>query len=83
MFSNDANGSNPKTIETCRAEIALLSKQKDKVSEQVKFLRNAEDPVNGIAHAGEIFELQQQKLQLEFQIQYLQSRIRRLIYEKD
>ncbi|MFP4071099.1 MAG: hypothetical protein ACLFTB_03530 [Desulfovibrionales bacterium] len=80
MSQNNVNGSNPKTIEQLEAEIALLLEEEKRIEQQVRRLRSEEDTARGIVHAGEIFKLQQQKLQVKVQVQYLQNMVKRLVY---
>ncbi|NJB68819.1 erythromycin esterase-like protein [Desulfobaculum xiamenense] len=65
-------------IETLSREFEEFKLQKEAAEAQVKNLRNAEDPKNGVFYAQEIFHLQQDKLRLDTEMEIRRRRMNRL-----
>ncbi|MBI4805380.1 MAG: hypothetical protein HY795_09105 [Desulfovibrio sp.] len=65
-------------IALVEAEIADFEKQLAETMERIRALRAEEDPAKGIFRNLEIHTAQQEKLRLDFEIQYRQGKIKRL-----
>ena len=59
-------------------EIAEFQAQRDAAMAVLKKLMESEDPAAGVFHAAEIHEARQEKLRLEFEIQFRKGRLSRL-----
>lgn len=78
MTSQSANESESAPIETIEREIARFKAEQAEAVAKVKDLLQREDPARGISFHEDIFRLQQEKLRLETEIQFLQVKLRRL-----
>jgi cell division protein FtsB len=78
MTSPSANESESRQIESIHKEIEGFRAQQAELQAQVKDLREREDPARGITFHADIFRLQQDKLRLDTEIQFLEVRLRRL-----
>lgn len=65
-------------IESLEKEITALRAEQTLLQDRIKHLLLTEDLVAGVTYPKEIFTLQQDKLRLDTEIQFLQVRIRRL-----
>lgn len=65
-------------IESLEKEIIALRAEQTLLQDRIKHLLLTEDLVAGVTYPKEIFTLQQDKLRLDTEIQFLQVRIRRL-----
>uniref|UniRef100_A0A7C4AC10 Uncharacterized protein n=1 Tax=Fundidesulfovibrio putealis TaxID=270496 RepID=A0A7C4AC10_9BACT len=65
-------------IEALQAEIADFQAQLEQTAKSIRDLRDAEDVAKGVFHAEAIHAAQQDRLRLEFEIQYRKARITRL-----
>jgi hypothetical protein len=78
MTSQSANESESQQIETIEKEIGRFKAEKAEASARVKDLLQREDPARGVTYHEDIFRLQQDKLRLDTEIQFLQVKLRRL-----
>lgn len=76
-MEKDASKSEP-GIEELEAEIAGFKLELERCIKQEKETRAAEDPENSIYYAKEIFELQQDRLRLDVEIELRQKKINRI-----
>lgn len=65
-------------VEHVEQEIAELRAEQASLQAKVKELLRSEDPANGITYHEEIFRMQQDKLRMDTEIQFLQVKLRRL-----
>jgi len=65
-------------IAVVEAEIADFERQLAETVAHIRALRAEEDPAKGIFRNTEIYTAQQEKLRLDFEIQYRQGKIKRL-----
>lgn len=65
-------------IATIQAEIADFEKQRDECQSKIRVLRDEEKPAEGVFRHQEIHAAQQEKLRLDFEIQYRKNRINRI-----
>lgn len=66
------------TIEDVERQISLLRHEQEQTQAHAKDLLHREDPSNGVFFHQDIFRLQQDKLRIETEIQFLQIKLRRL-----
>ncbi len=78
MTSPSANESESLQIESIEREIERFKAEQADAMARVKELRQREDPERGITFHEDIFRLQQDKLRLDTEIQFLQVKLRRL-----
>lgn len=76
--SPSASASESQQIEALEQAIDRLRQDQNLAQAQVKTLLLNEDPANGISHHEDIFRLQQDKLRMDTEIQFLQVKLRRL-----
>ncbi len=77
MERNDASKSDL-TVEELEAEISGFQLEIQKCVKLEKEARAAEDPDNSIYYAKEIFDLQQDRLRLDVEIQLRKNKINRI-----
>jgi len=65
-------------IADIQAEMAEFEKKRDECLASIKALRGEEDLAAGIFRHAEIHAAQQEKLRLDFEIQYRKNRINRM-----
>ena len=78
MTSQSVNESESLQIETIRQEIERFRSEQSEASAKIKDLLQREDPAHGVFFHEDIFRLQQDKLRLDTEIQFLQVKLRRL-----
>ena len=78
MTSPSANESESLQIETIEKEIERFRTEQAAAEAKVKELLQREDPAHGITFHQDIFRLQQDKLRLDTEIQFLKVKLRRL-----
>ncbi len=78
MTSPSVNESESLQIETIEKEIERFRTEQAAAEAQVKELLQREDPAHGITFHQDIFRLQQDKLRLDTEIQFLKVKLRRL-----
>ena len=78
MTSPSANESESRQIEAIHKEIEGFRAEQAVLQAQVKDLLAREDPAHGITFHADIFRMQQDKLRLDTEIQFLEVRLRRL-----
>ncbi|MDY0228281.1 MAG: hypothetical protein RBR38_15830 [Desulfomicrobium apsheronum] len=78
MTSQSVNESESLQIETIKQEIEKFRAEHSEASVKIKDLLLREDPARGITFHEDIFRLQQDKLRLDTEIQFLQVKLRRL-----
>jgi len=78
MTSQNVNESESPQIEAIEKEIARFRVEQAEAAATVKDLLQREDPARGITFHAEIFRLQQDRLRLDTEIQFLQVKLRRL-----
>jgi len=78
MTSPSANESESRQIEAIHKEIEGFRAEQAALQAQVKDLLAGEDPARGITFHADIFRMQQDKLRLDTEIQFLQVRLKRL-----
>jgi hypothetical protein len=61
------------------AERAAFETRRAEVAAEVRRLRDAEDPASGVYYAQEIFQLSQEKLRLDTEIEFRRRRAARLL----
>ena len=76
--SADASASDQERRDAWTAEKEAFQARQDAVTEEIKVLMAEEDPAAGVHHAEAIFELRQEKLRLDVEIQLREKRIKRL-----
>jgi hypothetical protein len=77
----DASGS--EAIARLSEEAEVLKAQKAELEAKIRVLRDSEDFEAGVYHAGEIFELQQNKLRLETELEFIRKKINRIRLAED
>ena len=65
-------------IEAVEQEIAALTREQNEVQARIRALQAEEDPTKGVFRAKEIHAAKQEKLRLDFEIQFRKNRINRL-----
>ena len=78
MTSPSANESESLQIESIEREIENFRMQQARIQSEVQDLLRREDPARGVTFHEDIFRLQQDKLRMDTEIQFLQVRLRRL-----
>ena len=78
MTSPSASESESLQIETIEREIDRFRAEQAAVQAEVLDFLRREDPAGGVTFHDDIFRLQQDKLRLDTEIQFLQVRLRRL-----
>ncbi len=78
MTNQSVNESESLQIEDIEKEIGRFRAEQAAAVAKVKELLLREDPARGITFHEEIFRLQQDKLRLDTEIQFLQVKLRRL-----
>ena len=78
MTSPSVNESESQQIESIKTEIERFRTEQAEAAATVKDLLRREDPARGITFHEDIFRLQQDKLRLDTEIQFLQVKLRRL-----
>lgn len=78
MTSPSVNESESQQIESIKTEIERFRTEQAEAAAKVKDLLRREDPARGITFHEDIFRLQQDKLRLDTEIQFLQVKLRRL-----
>lgn len=78
MTSPSAKESESRQIESIELEIESFRTQQARIQTEVQELLRREDPARGITFHEDIFRLQQEKLRMDTEIQFLQVRLRRL-----
>ena len=78
MTSPSVNESESQQIESIKSEIERFRNEQTEAAAKVKDLLRREDPARGITFHEDIFRLQQDKLRLDTEIQFLQVKLRRL-----
>ena len=78
MTSQNANESESQQIEAIEKQIGEFRAQQVQMAAKVKDLLLREDPARGITFHEDIFRLQQDKLRVDTEIQFLQVKLRRL-----
>jgi hypothetical protein len=67
-------------IAAVEAEIAQFEKERDECLASIRALRDEEDPAAGVFRNVEIHAAQQEKLRLDFEIQFRKNKIKRIRY---
>lgn len=78
MTSQNANESVFLQTEAIKGQIASFQSEQAAIQAQIKELLFCEDPAKGVSFHADIFRLQQEKLRLDTEIQFLNVRLRRL-----
>ena len=78
MTSPSANASESPQTESIERDIDRIRTEQAAIQTRVRDLLQREDPANGVVFHDEIFRLQQDKLRMDTEIQFLQVRLRRL-----
>lgn len=78
MTNQNANESESQQIESIEKEIGRFRAEQAEIAAKVKDLLLREDPSRGITFHEDIFRLQQDKLRMDTEIQFLQVKLRRL-----
>lgn len=78
MTNPNENVSESQQIEVLEQEVAVFKNQYTEIVARVKELLYTEDPTSDCTHHEEIFRLQQNKLRIDTEIQFLNVKIRRL-----
>ncbi|MEZ7197518.1 hypothetical protein [Pseudodesulfovibrio karagichevae] len=65
-------------VRVLEAEVAQLNLELEKTKQDVRRLRDEEDPANGVYLHKEIFQAQQDKLRLDVEIQFRTNKINRI-----
>jgi len=65
-------------IDAVRKELEEYKAKQEEVMALIRRLQAEEDPVKGVFRAEEIHEAKQEKLKLDFEIQYRNAKINRL-----
>jgi hypothetical protein len=81
MSTNPSESKSP-TSDELEAEIAALVKEQTECEARAKELLVQEDPVKGIYHHQEIFELKQDKLRLTTEILFRKNKLARLRFDQ-
>ena len=78
MTSPSASESESRQIEAIERDIDRIRTEQAAIQTRVRDLLQREDPANGVVFHDEIFRLQQDKLRMDTEIQFLQVKLRRL-----
>ena len=78
MTSPSASESESRQIEAIERDIDRIRTEQAAIGSRVQELLQREDPARGVTFHEEIFRLQQDKLRMDTEIQFLQVRLRRL-----
>jgi hypothetical protein len=78
MRSPSASESKSQQTETIEREIERIRSEQARVQAEVQELLRREDPVQGVTFHEDIFRLQQDKLRMDTEIQFLQVKLRRI-----
>ena len=78
MTSPSASESESPQTEAIERDIDRIRTEQAAIQARVRELLQREDPVNGVVFHDEIFRLQQDKLRMDTEIQFLQVKLRRL-----
>jgi hypothetical protein len=78
MTSPSASESESRQIETIKRDIDRIRTEQAAIGARVQDLLRREDPERGVTHHEEIFRLQQDKLRMDTEIQFLQVKLRRI-----
>ena len=78
MTSPSASESESPQTEAIERDIDRIRTEQAAIQAQVQDLLQREDPARGVTFHEEIFRLQQDKLRMDTEIQFLQVRLRRL-----
>lgn len=78
MTSPSANESKSRQIDDIEREIEAIRREQAGIQAQVRDLLLSENPTQGVTHHADIFRLQQDKLRMDTEIQFLQVKLRRL-----
>jgi len=65
-------------IAAATREIATLTEERSGIEKRIRALQAEEDPALGIFRSGEIHAAKQDKLRLDFEIQFRKNKINRL-----
>ncbi len=76
--SPNVDASESELIAQCEAAMAEFTAQRDECVRRVRELIAAEDHVNGVYHATEIYRLQKDKLRLDVEIEFKRKKINRI-----
>jgi len=64
-------------IAAIEREITTLTEEQSGIQERIRALQAEEDPARGIFRSGEIHAAKQEKLRLDFEIQFRRNKINR------
>ena len=78
MTSPSASESESPQTEAIERDIDRIRTEQAAIQARVQDLLQREDPANGVVFHDEIFRLQQDKLRMDTEIQFLQVKLRRL-----
>ena len=78
MTSPSASESESRQIEAIERDIDRIRTEQAAIGSRVQELLQREDPERGVTFHEEIFRLQQDKLRMDTEIQFLQVKLRRL-----
>ncbi len=78
MTSPSASESESPQTEAIERDIDRIRTEQAAIQTRVRDLLQREDPANGVVFHDEIFRLQQDKLRMDTEIQFLQVKLRRL-----
>lgn len=78
MTSPSASASESPQTEAIERDIDRIRTEQAAIQARVRDLLQREDPANGVVFHEEIFRLQQDKLRMDTEIQFLQVKLRRL-----
>lgn len=78
MRSPSASESKSQQTETIEREIERIRSEQARIQAEVQELLRREDPVQGVTFHEDIFRLQQDKLRMDTEIQFLQVKLRRI-----
>ena len=78
MTSQSASESESPQTEAIERDIDRIRTEQAAIQTRVRDLLQREDPANGVVFHDEIFRLQQDKLRMDTEIQFLQVKLRRL-----
>jgi hypothetical protein len=78
MTSPSASESESRQIEAIERDIDRIRTEQAAIGSRVQDLLRREDPERGVTFHEEIFRLQQDKLRMDTEIQFLQVKLRRI-----
>lgn len=78
MTSPSASESESRQIEAIERDIDGIRTEQAAILSRVQELLQREDPERGVTYHDEIFRLQQDKLRMDTEIQFLQVKLRRI-----